>query len=193
MAYNYDYPYVDTGRQNDDWMLNSMKDFAAELKRLAEIVDTFDITKEQVEEMIADASVILKAYTDSQINAYDADRMRPYVQSAIDSYNLIIRTYIDNQDAAFYVSQSNRTDAIAADLKTYIDNKVINILNMENPVTGDWQTIPEVIDYIVETFHRENALTAAEYDGYDLTANAYDSQLITAFAYDFDGKNQVVH
>lgn len=193
MAYNYDYPYVDTGRQNADWMLKSIKEFAEELARLAEIVDHFDITKAEVEEMIAEASVILKAYTDEQINAYDLDRMRPYVQSAIDSYNLIIRQYINQQDEAFYVSQSNRTDSIAADLKTYIDNKFINILEMENPVTGEMETIPEVIDYIVETFHRDNALTAGEYDGYDLTANAYDSQLITAFAYDFDGRNQVVH
>lgn len=193
MAYNYDYPYVDTGRQNADWMLKSIKDFAAELARLAEIVDHFDITKAEVEEMIAEASVILKAYTDSQIDTYDLNRMKPYVQSAIDSYNLIIRQYINQQDEAFYVSQSNRTDSIASDLKTYIDNKVINILEMENPVTGEIETIPEVIDYIVETFHRENALTAGVYDGYELTANAYDSQLITAFAYDFDGANQVVH
>ena len=193
MAYNYDYPYVDTGRQNADWMLKSIKEFAEELKRLAEIVDKFDITKAEVEEMIADASRILKAYTDAQIDVYDLNRMKPYVQSAIDSYNLIIRQYINQQDEAFFVSQSNRTDSIAADLKTYIDNKVINILEMENPVTGEMETIPEVIDYIVETFHRDNALTAGEYDGYELTANAYDSQLITAFAYDFDGRNQVVH
>ena len=193
MAYNYDYPYVDTGRQNADWMLKNMKEFAEELKRLAEIVDTFDITKAEVEEMIEAASVILKAYTDAKIDEYDLNRMRPYVQSAIDSYNLIIRTYIDRQDEAFFLSQSNRTDSIAEDLKTYIDNKVINILNMENPVTGEYETIPEVIDYIVETFHRENALTAGVYDGYELTANAYDSQLISAFAYDFDGANQVVH
>lgn len=193
MAYNYDYPYVDTGRQNADWMLKSIKEFAEKLARLAEIVDQFDITKAEVEQMIADASSILKAYTDSQIDAYDADRMRPYVQNAIDSYNLIIRQYINQQDEAFYVSQSNRTDSIAADLRTYIDNKVINILEMENPVTGEIETIPEVINYIVETFHRNNALTAGVYDGYELTANAYDSQLITAFDYDFDGVNQVVH
>lgn len=193
MAYNYDYPYVDTGRQNADWMLKSIKEFAEELKRLAEIVDHFDITKAEVEEMIAEASVILKAYTDAQIDSYDLDRMRPYVQSVFDSYNLIIRQYINQQDEAFFIAQSNRTDAIASDLRTYIDNKVINILDMENPVTGEIEPIPDVIDYIVETFHRENALTAGEYDGYELTANAYDSQLITAFAYDFDGKNQVVH
>ena len=64
---------------------------------------------------------------------------------------------------------------------------------MTDPIDGQTKTIPEVIDNMVETFHRENALTAAEYDGYDLTANAYDSQLISAYAYDFDGKNQVVH
>ena len=124
---------------------------------------------------------------------FENNTMIPYVANAISTFNQTIRTYIDAQDVYFYQSQSNRTDQIADDLKTYIDNKVINVLNMINPVTGESQTIPEVIDYIVETFHRTNALTAAQYDGYELTANAYDSQLISAYAYDFDGVNQVIH
>jgi len=172
---------------------NDYFEFQKSLDELYEIVKAFDITRAEVEQMIAEASNVLKAYTDLKIDDYDREKMQPYVQQAINTYNLIIRQYINAQDEAFFIAQSNRTDAIADDLRTYIDDKVINILEMENPVTGEMQPIPDVVDYIVETFHRENALTAGEYDGYELTANAYDSQLISAYAYDFDGRNQVIH
>lgn len=193
MAYNYEYPYVDTSRANADWMLNQFKYFREELDRLSEEVAKFDITKAEVVQMIDEAVALCEAFTNSAINSYDVNRMRPYVMEVLNAFNNTIRNYINAQDEAYFIAQSNRTDAIASDLVQYIDNKVINVLDMTNPVTGETQTIPEVIDYIVETFHRENALTAAQYDGYELTANAYDSQLISAYAYDFDGINQVIH
>ena len=193
MAFNYEFPYYDPGRLNLDKLYNDYFQFKKNLDELYEIVKAFDITRAEVEQMIAEASNVLKDYTDLKIDDYDREKMRPYVQEAINTYNLIIRQYINAQDEAFFTAQSNRTDAIADDLRTYIDNKVINILEMENPVTGETQPIPDVIDYLVETFHRENALTAGEYDGYELTANDYDSQLISAYAYDFDGRNQVIH
>lgn len=193
MAYNYEYPYVDTSRANADWMLNQFKYFREELDRLSEEVAKFDITKAEVIQMIDEAIALCEAYTNSAIDIYDVNRMRPYVMEVLNAFNNTIRNYINAQDEAYFIAQSNRTDTIASDLVQYIDNKVINVLDMINPVTGETQTIPEVIDYIVETFHRENALTAAQYDGYELTANAYDSQLISAYAYDFDGVNQVIH
>lgn len=193
MAYNYEYPYVDTNRANADWILNQFKEFQKELEEFREILSHFDITREEVIQMVDAAISVCKKYTDDSLVDFENNTMIPYVMDSIQTFNTTIRAYIDFQDEEYFQAQSRRTDAIAEDLVQYIDEKVINVMNMINPVTGQWQTIPEVIDYIVETFHRENALTAAEYDGYELTANAYDSQLISAYAYDFDGKNQVVH
>lgn len=193
MAYNYEYPYVDTNRANADWMLNQFKQFETELEEFREILSHFDITREEVIQMVDAAISVCKKYTDDSLVDFENNTMIPYVMDSIQTFNTTIRAYIDFQDEEYFQAQSRRTDAIADDLRDYIDEKVINVMNMVNPVTGVWQTIPEVIDYIVETFHRENALTAAEYDGYELTANAYDSQLISAYAYDFDGKHQVVH
>lgn len=193
MAYNYEYPYVDSDRANADWLLNQMKQVLTELEELREIVSKFDITRAEVIEMIDAALVVARKYTDDSITSFENNVMIPYVADALNTFNVTIRTYINAQDEAFYLAQSNRTDAIAQDLITYIDNKVMTVLDMTDPIDGQTKTIMEVIDNMVETFHRENALTAAEYDGYDLTANAYDSQLISAYAYDFDGKNQVVH
>lgn len=193
MAYNYEYPYTDASRTNADWMINTFKEMQAELEEFRELIKEYDISRDEVIQMINAAIALCEKYTDDSIIDFENNTMIPYVANAISTFNQTIRTYIDAQDVYFYQSQSNRTDQIADDLKTYIDNKVINVLNMINPVTGESQTIPEVIDYIVETFHRANALTAAQYDGYELTANAYDSQLISAYAYDFDGVNQVIH
>ena len=193
MAYNYEYPYVDSDRANADWLLNQMKQALTELEELRDIVSKFDITRAEVIEMIDAAIAVCEKYTDDSITSFKNSVMIPYVADAISAFNAVIRNYINSQDEAYYIAQSNRTDAIAQDLVTYINNKVITILDMTDPIDGQTKTIPEVIDNMVETFHRENALTAAEYDGYDLTANAYDSQLISAYAYDFDGKNQVVH
>ena len=193
MSFNYEYPYFDSDRANADWLLNRMKELEAELLELKEIVSKFDITRAEVIEMIDAAIAVCEKYTDDALISFENNKMIPYVADAINAFNVTIRNYINAQDEAYYVAQSNRTDAIAQDLITYIDNKVITVLDMTDPIDGETKTIPEVIDNMVETFHRENALTAAEYDGYDLTANAYDSQLISAYAYDFDGKNQVVH
>ena len=193
MAYNFEYPYVDIERANADWLLNQMKTVLADLEEVKEIVSKFDITRAEVIEMIDAAIVLCKKYTDDSLIAFKNNEMIPYVADALVAFDQTIRTYINAQDESYYIAQSNRTDAIATDLRDYIDNKVINILEMTDPIDGQTKTIPEVIDDIVETFHRVNALTAGEYDGYELTANAYDSQLISAYAYDFDGKNQVVH
>ena len=193
MAYNYEYPYVDASRTNADWMLNTFKKMQAEMEEFREIIKEYDISRAEVIEMIDAAISVCKKYTDDALVDFENNKMIPYVADALATFNETIRAYINAQDESFFQAQSSRTDQIASDLRTYIDDKIVAILDMVNPVTGQVQTIPEVIDYIVEIFHRENALTAAQYDGYELTANAYDSQLISAYAYDFDGVNQVIH
>lgn len=40
MAYNYEYPYVDAGRYNDDWMINKMKELVTEFNNLDQKFDS---------------------------------------------------------------------------------------------------------------------------------------------------------
>ena len=121
MAYNYEYPYVDTDRANSDWLLNQMKQVLTELEELREIVSKFDITRAEVIELIDAALVVARKYTDDSITSFENNVMIPYVADALNTFNVTIRTYINAQDEAYYVAQSNRTDAIAQDLITYID------------------------------------------------------------------------
>lgn len=191
--FNHLYPYSNVHELNLDWIINSFKAFGKELEEFRNIIKEYDISRAEVIEMIDEATAICKKYTDDSLVTFKNNEVIPYVQGAISDFNTVIRLYIDAQDQSYYQAQSRRTDAIAEDLVEYIDQQVINTQSMVNPITGQVQPIPDVIDDIVETFHRVNALTAGQYDGYELTANAYDSQLISAYAYDFDGVNQVIH
>ena len=191
--FNHLYPYSNVHELNLDWIINSFKAFGEELEEFRSLIQQYDITRAEVIEMIDEATAICKKYTDDSLVTFKNNEVIPYVQGAISDFNTVIRLYIDAQDQSYYQAQSRRTDAIAEDLVNYVDEKVLDTQFMINPITGQVQLIPDVIDDIVETFHRVNALTAGQYDGYELTANAYDSQLISAYAYDFDGVNKVIH
>lgn len=58
---------------------------------------------------------------------------------------------------------------------------------MFNPFNGLNQFYQEVIYQIIDNFHKEQALTATEYDAMELTATIYDSLGRTAYLYDFFG------
>jgi len=64
-------------------------------------------------------------------------------------------------------------------------------LYMINPFTGTLDSLKTVILYLVG-LHREDALTATEYDALDLDADTYDAYQVEAFDYDFSGKTILV-
>ena len=67
--------------------------------------------------------------------------------------------------------------------------KVLSVTMMINPITGEYDDVRDVITDIVDYFHSDNSLTAAEYDALSHTAQPYDNYQISAFDYDFNGKN----
>ena len=64
-------------------------------------------------------------------------------------------------------------------------------LYMFNPFTGLIDSLKNVIMSLVG-LHRDNALTAEEYDLLDLDADAYDAYEVSAYDYDFSGKTILV-
>ena len=46
MAYNYEYPYTDPNRYNDDWLLNKMKELEGRLDGIVE--ETLALTKKAI-------------------------------------------------------------------------------------------------------------------------------------------------
>lgn len=59
---------------------------------------------------------------------------------------------------------------------------------MISPFTGKYTLISDVINQLAN-FHKENPITAQEYDDLELTAQNYDEKLITAYNYDFTAKS----
>lgn len=60
---------------------------------------------------------------------------------------------------------------------------------MFNPFTGIYEPFQKVI-YTLADFHRENPLTAKEFDSLELTATTFDdTNNLTAYIYDFNGKS----
>ena len=64
-------------------------------------------------------------------------------------------------------------------------------LYMFSPFTGQMESLKSVILSLVG-LHREDALTAQEYDALDLDADTYDAYQVEAFDYDFSGKTILV-
>lgn len=62
---------------------------------------------------------------------------------------------------------------------------------MHNPFTGDYVFYQNVI-YELYNLHRNNPITAQEYDNLQLKAEVYDSKEITSFNYDDNAKNLLV-
>lgn len=60
-------------------------------------------------------------------------------------------------------------------------------LSMFSPLNGKYQSMKEVILELAG-LHKDDPITAAEYDALDLTASAYDGKLLSAFLYDFRAK-----
>lgn len=59
-----------------------------------------------------------------------------------------------------------------------------------SPFTGEWFSTYDWLNMLTG-FHKENGLTATEYDAIMITAQAYDALMISAYNYDFQGKNLV--
>ena len=64
-------------------------------------------------------------------------------------------------------------------------------LYMFSPFTGRTESLKSVILSLVG-LHREDALTAQEYDALELDADTYDAYQVEAFDYDFSGKTILV-
>lgn len=64
-------------------------------------------------------------------------------------------------------------------------------LYMFSPFTGQMESLKSVILSLV-SLHRDDALTAQEYDDLELDADAYDAYEVSAFDYDFSSKTILV-
>lgn len=200
------FPYSDFHQLNLDWLINMMKALRTQMDTIQEEFDKIEVmTKEQIEILIQEAilnnnrelyeyltqlktqiTAEDKAYTDSQISV-----VKSYTDNQITSVNNNInnlKIYVDNQDVYYDDLAKIYADHAIVVANQYTDEKVVNYTYMISPITGEYEDVRDVINEMIDYFHSDNSLTAAEYDALDLTAAAYDAYDLTAFDYDFNGK-----
>lgn len=206
MDFIHQFPYSDFHEMNLDWLIITMKAVKTQMDEIQEEFDKIEVmTKEQIELLIQEAilnnnrelydyliqlkaQIIAedKAYTDSQISM-----TKSYTDNQITSVNNNInnlKIYADNQDVFYDNLAKSYADHAVVVANQYTDEKVVNYTYMISPITGEYEDVRDVVKEMIEYFHSDNSLTAAEYDALDLTAAAYDAYDLSAFDYDFNGK-----
>lgn len=80
------------------------------------------------------------------------------------------------------------TDSIAAELRQEIENIELGDIKVYDPTSGVLSPLQNVINNIYDA-QRDNAITAAEFDGLQKTCDFIDGLQFTAYNFDRDGKN----
>ena len=175
----HNYPYTDFHELNLDWCIVNIKKLLNYFEGLDELA-----TIKYVDDSIEALRVALQAAIDLKLNRSDFDTFVYELQISLNSIvnDIHALEHATAQNAQAIIDTYNT-------LKNYIDSQLID-LEVINPLTGESEPIQLVLNYMANLL-RDNALTAAEYDGADLTATAYDALQLTAYNYDNYGKDYI--
>lgn len=191
MAY-FEFPHTRNYEGDLGWIIKNLTETAETVKYLQEeFAKIVILTEAQIQDMInraIAANNLILAQQLIDLKTQITTEYKGYVTAQINA----LTVYIDNQDSYYNGLAEGYAATALADSKSYTDSQVLNYTMMINPITGEYEDVRNVVEDIVQYFHTENALTAAEYDALDLTASAYDAYDLTAYDYDFNGKIRLV-
>ena len=160
MAYNYEYPYTDPNRYNDDWLLNKMKELDNRLDGIVE--ETLGLTKAYVDKRLETYQSQIKSIRlEIEELSQRTDTLSDHVADEVLRLELKILDAERKAESLFIIS-NDRTDLQIQRNNEYIfreieDNLLANI-SVINYFTGDRVTIQEMFDYLA-SLHLENAIT----------------------------------
>ena len=160
MAYNYEYPYTDPNRYNDDWLLNKMKELEGRLDGIVE--ETLALTKTYVDNR-------LKTYQ-SQINnirqeiselSQRTDTLSAHVAEEVLRLEAKILD-AERQAESLFIIANNRTDLQIERNNEYIfreiEDNILSNITVINYFTGERVTVQNMFDYLA-SLHLQNAIT----------------------------------
>lgn len=160
MAYNYEYPYTDPNRYNDDWLLNKMKELDSRLDGI--VKETLELTKNYVDTR-------LETYQ-SQINSIRqeieelsqrTDTLSTHVAKEVLRLESKILEAERKAESLFIIS-NNRTDLQIERNNEYIfreiEDNILGNITVINYFTGEHMTVQGMFDYLA-SLHVENAIT----------------------------------
>ena len=160
MAYNYEYPYTDPNRYNDDWLINKMKELEGRLDGIVE--ETLALTKTYVDDRLATYQ--------TQIN--DIRREIEEISQRTDTLTAHVADEVLRLEAkileaeriaeSLFIIANNRTDLQIERNNEYIfreieDNILANI-TVINYFTGERMSVQDMFNYLA-SLHLQNAIT----------------------------------
>ena len=160
MAYNYEYPYTDPNRYNDDWLLNKMKELEGRLDGIVE--ETLALTKTYVDNR-------LKTYQ-SQIDSIrleiaDVSQKTDTLSAHVAEEVLRLEAKIldaERQAESLFIIANNRTDLQIERNNEYIfreiEDNILSNITVINYFTGERVTVQNMFDYLA-SLHLQNAIT----------------------------------
>ena len=160
MAYNYEYPYTDPNRYNDDWLLNKMKELEGRLDGIVE-----------------ETLVLTKTYVDNRLETYQSqiDSIRREIAEVSQSTNTLSKHVADEVlrleakilDAermakSLFIISNDRTDLQIERNNEYIfreiEDNILGNITVINYFTGERTTVQNMFNYLA-SLHLQNAIT----------------------------------
>ena len=180
MAYNYEYPYTDPNRYNDDWLLNKMKELEGRLDGIVE--ETLALTKTYVDNR-------LETYQ-SQIDSIrreiaDVSQKTDTLSAHVAEEVLRLEAKIldaERQAESLFIIANNRTDLQIERNNEYIfreiEDNILSNITVINYFTGERVTVQNMFDYLA-SLHLQNAITYNGLREKNLTYTALIAKSIT--------------
>ena len=160
MAYNYEYPYTDTNRYNDDWLLNKMKELEGRLDGIVE--ETLALTKTYVDnrlktyqsqiESIKQEIAEVSQRTDT-LSAHVADEVLRLESKILEA---------ERQAESLFIIANDRTDLQIERNNEYIfreiEDNILTNITVINYFTGERMSVQDMFNYLA-SLHLQNAIT----------------------------------
>lgn len=170
MAYNYEYPYVDSSKANADWIINEIKSLREEFEGYEEgvLAEAKAYTDEAIAERLANV--------DRQFDAFKLE-----VDEKIANVNEDFRNFVTVVNARMTIAEANiraidgrvdnvlasankyTQDSIAANNEYIIDQttKAASGIRVLNYFTGERVSIQAMFDYLAQ-FHLSDAISVSD-------------------------------
>ena len=160
MAYNYEYPYTDPNRYNDDWLLNKMKELDARLNGIVE--ETLKLTKEYVDNRLINYQKQISEIRRDIETLYDKDAelSDEMIRQVMRLEGLI--SLAERKAESLFIIANNRTDLLIEQNNEYIfreiEDNILGNITVINYFTGERLTVQDMFNYLA-SLHLQNAIT----------------------------------
>ncbi len=167
------FPYSNFHDLNLDWIIEQVKQWAAEWAEVKRAYDEFegDLTEiyDKLEQLTNKDLELETSISGLSERITTMDNTLEQLQTALQVYQTLNDTRVSNIDTRV---------AVLEDTANWY---------MYSPFTGEYVPLADVINELAG-FHLQDALTAEEYDTLALDASVYDAKELTAIDYDARGK-----